>query len=82
MNSYGFRPPGSSPEPVKTSSYMGAWVYPGGYGGVNLSLQDSIRPLWLEEEDFEVFEEEFGGEEFNEDDDFYELVEYIDNQRW
>jgi len=74
MNSYGSRPLGLIPGPRKTSSHMGAGVYRRGRGDVNKNLYGSMRPLWIEEE-----YEEDESNEFEEEDDFYELVEFIDN---
>ncbi len=75
---------GLTPRPRKTSSQMGAGGYHRGYGDVNLSLYGSIRPRWFEEDEFIEFEEEFEEEfnDFDEEDDYYELIEFIDNQRW
>ncbi len=85
MNSYGSRPLGLIPGPMKTSSHMGAGVCRRGHGDVNKDLYGSMRPQEDDSEEFygfDEFEEEFEGEEFDEEDDFYELVEFIDNQRW
>jgi len=82
MNSYGSRPLGLTPGPRKTSSHMGAGVCRRGHGDVNKNLYGSMRPLWIEDDSEEFYRFDEFNEEFEEEDDFYELVEYIDNQRW